>query len=110
MAAGRAVLQRGAAFMPLQRGESCGAGFQPASWAASCRPLLPARDGTSRTREHGARMPRKPAGKDACPTRRPQFPINRSTNTTCRFFASMANSLPGGGVGIFRMKPTLIIS
>ena len=40
----------------------------------------------------------------------PQFPINRSTNTTCRFFASMANSLPGGGVGIFRMKPTLIIS
>ena len=42
--------------------------------------------------------------------RAPQFPISWSRSTTCRFLASMANSLPGGGAGIFRMKPALIIS
>ncbi len=42
--------------------------------AASCRPF-PAGHAGRRNREHGAGMPREPAGKDACPT--PAGRLNR---------------------------------
>ena len=37
--------------------------------AASVPPVPAARSAARRNQEHGAGMPREPAGKDACPTR-----------------------------------------
>ena len=51
--------------------------------AASCRPFPTAGGGQVTTWEHGAGMPREPAGKDACPTRAPRAP-DREQETEMR--------------------------